>query len=192
MCVRLNATSIQCKAPTQETSALTRRQMLAALPLLGGLAMGGDPAEAVSRAYTSRGGGAMTMKPGEPGSVYCVEDMYYERTGRMLDCMLRIADGSSEDYVADIAFFEEERPKWLAQYTIQHMSKSSGRYVLGFDATCQAALGLAGTIKWCPDSENCVQKPFDPDHTLYNKDYMIRLIQQAQASNAKGAAALSA
>mmetsp|Transcript_40532 Transcript_40532/g.49157 ORF Transcript_40532/g.49157 Transcript_40532/m.49157 type:complete len:214 (-) Transcript_40532:95-736(-) len=161
--------SVKCEQREQpHTVQMSRRALLAAAPLLAGVS------------NTQRAQAAFLSDP------YCNEELYYTRTRKLLNAMEGLVGGTSPDIAGDLAFFREESVAWLEDYKLSHLSKTTGRYVLGYDNTLKAATGITGTANWCEGADDCVVKPFDADHTLYNKSYMLKLIGECQKSVSKG------
>ena len=75
---------------------------------------------------------------------------------------------------ANIATFQEKRDKWYAAYQLHHEKGVGYGYANTFNA--QAKVGFQIRV-FAEKGE-----PFDPDRTVYNKDYLLEILDRGKTS----------
>jgi hypothetical protein len=97
---------------------------------------------------------------------------YYDDTMEIIRLTTSILDGSdlSEANVAD---WQKKRDVWYNNYQLHHEKGVGYGYANTFNA--QAKLGFQ--IRVAAEKG----EPFDPEHTAYNKDYLIEILQKGKA-----------
>ena len=75
---------------------------------------------------------------------------------------------------ANIADFQAKRDVWYNNYQLHHEKGVGYGYANTFNA--QAKVGFQLRV--------CAEKgePFDPDHTVYNKDYLLEILDRGKAA----------
>ena len=98
---------------------------------------------------------------------------YYEDTMEVIALTRSIIEGSDLSE-ANIAKFQEKRDVWYANYQLHHEKGVGYGYANTFNA--QAKVGFQLRV--------CAEKgePFDPDHTVYNKDYLLEILDRGKAA----------
>ena len=98
---------------------------------------------------------------------------YYDDTMEVIALTKSIITGADLSE-ANIATFQEKRDKWYASYQLHHEKGVGYGYANTFNA--QAKVGFQLRV-----SDEKGEK-FDPDHTVYNKDYLLEILDRGKAS----------
>ena len=98
---------------------------------------------------------------------------YYDDTMEVIALTKSIITGADLSE-ANIATFQEKRDKWYAAYQLHHEKGVGYGYANTFNA--QAKVGFQLRV-----SDEKGEK-FDPDHTVYNKDYLLEILDRGKAS----------
>ena len=98
---------------------------------------------------------------------------YYDDTMEVIALTRSIISGEDLSE-ANIANFQEKRDIWYANYQLHHEKGVGYGYANTFNA--QAKVGFQLRV--------CAEKgePFDPEHTVYNKDYLLQILAKGKAS----------
>ena len=98
---------------------------------------------------------------------------YYDDTMEIIALTKSIISGSDLSE-ANIADFQAKRDVWYNNYQLHHEKGVGYGYANTFNA--QAKVGFQLRV--------CAEKgePFDPDHTVYNKDYLLQILDKGKAS----------
>ena len=118
---------------------------------------------AVATAVTPTGAPAAAKAPPE----------YYDDTMEIIALTKSIISGSDLSE-ANIADFQAKRDVWYNNYQLHHEKGVGYGYANTFNA--QAKVGFQLRV--------CAEKgePFDPDHTVYNKDYLLEILDRGKAA----------
>ena len=98
---------------------------------------------------------------------------YYDDTMEVIALTKSIITGADLSE-ANIATFQEKRDKWYAAYQLHHEKGVGYGYANTFNA--QAKVGFQLRVF---DEKG---EKFDPDHTVYNKDYLLEILDRGKAS----------
>ena len=98
---------------------------------------------------------------------------YYDDTMEVIALTRSIISGEDLSE-ANIANFQEKRDIWYANYQLHHEKGVGYGYANTFNA--QAKVGFQLRV--------CAEKgePFDPEHTVYNKEYLLQILAKGKAS----------
>ena len=98
---------------------------------------------------------------------------YYDDTMEVIALTKSIITGADLSE-ANIATFQEKRDKWYAAYQLHHEKGVGYGYANTFNA--QAKVGFQLRVF---DEKG---EKFDPDRTVYNKDYLLEILDRGKAS----------
>lgn len=98
---------------------------------------------------------------------------YYDDTMEVIALTRSIITGEDLSE-ANIAKFQEKRDIWYANYQLHHEKGVGYGYANTFNAQAKVGFQLRVSAE--------KGEPFDPEHTVYNKDYLLEILSKGKAS----------
>ena len=98
---------------------------------------------------------------------------YYDDTMEIIALTKSIISGSDLSE-ANIADFQAKRDVWYNNYQLHHEKGVGYVYANTFNAQAKVGFQLRGGAE--------KGEPFDPDHTVYNKDYLLEILDRGKAA----------
>ena len=98
---------------------------------------------------------------------------YYDDTMEVIALTKSIITGADLSE-ANIAKFQEKCDVWYANYQLHHEKGVGYGYANTFNAQAKVGFQLRVAAE--------KGEPFDPEHTVYNKDYLLQILDKGKAS----------
>jgi len=165
-----SATRVACRASRGRPTASKR--CAASIIVRASASDSNETVVASRRAMMSYlGVSAATALANAPNAEAEVAPEFVDETMEIIGLCRSIMRGETIDE-ATLETFQDKRRAWFAKYQYKH-GKSFYGYANTWNA--QAKIGVQIAV----DRENGV--PFDPEHTVYNRDYLLSILDKGEA-----------